>query len=72
MQSRTASSGQVPTNPPNNLYDEPPFKSGPNDWSAWNETYWTRIDRLVEAMRDRGMVALMFPAYLGAARGDEG
>jgi Protein of unknown function (DUF4038) len=60
------------TNAPNNFYNEPPFKSGPNDWSVRNEPYWMRIDRLVQAMRDRGMVALMFPAYLGYACGDEG
>ena len=51
-------------NAPNNFYNEPPFKNGSNDWSVRNEAYWTRIDRLLQAMRDRGMVAVMFPAYL--------
>jgi hypothetical protein len=39
-------------------------ENGSNDWSVRNEAYWTRIDRLLQAMRDRGMVAVMFPAYL--------
>jgi hypothetical protein len=59
-------------NAPNNFYNEPPFKNGSNDWSVRNEAYWTRLDRLLQAMRDRGMVAVMFPAYLGDACGDEG
>ena len=60
------------TNAPNNFYNEPPFTNGINDWSVRNEAYWTRIDSLLKGMRDRGMVALMFPAYLGNACGDEG
>jgi Protein of unknown function (DUF4038)/Putative collagen-binding domain of a collagenase len=60
------------TNAPNDLYNEPPFTNGLKDWSVRNEAYWTRIDFLLKAMRDRGMVAIMFPAYLGAACGDEG
>ena len=60
------------TNAPNDFYNEPPFTNGLKDWSVRNEAYWTRIDFLQKAMRDRGMVAIMFPAYLGAACGDEG
>lgn len=60
------------TNAPNNAYDEPPFRNGIRDWSVRNEAYWKRIDSLLKAMRDRGMAALLFPAYLGAGCGDQG
>ena len=60
------------TNAPNDFYNEPPFTNGLKDWSVRNEAYWTHIDFLLKAMRDRGMVAIMFPAYLGAGCGDEG
>lgn len=53
------------TNAPNNYYNEAPFTNGPSDWSVRNEAYWTRIDYILNAMRDRGMVAVLFPAYLG-------
>ena len=59
------------TNAPNNFYNEPPFTNGLKDWSVRNEAYWVP-HRHPSGVRDRGMVAIMFPAYLGAACGDEG
>jgi hypothetical protein len=52
-------------NAPNNFYNEAPFTNGTSDWSVRNANYWARIDTILTAVRDRGMVALMFPAYLG-------
>ena len=60
------------TNAPNNYYNEQPFINGTKDWSIRNEAYWAHIDVLLKAMRDRGMAAIMFPAYLGYNCGDDG
>ena len=60
------------TNAPNNYYNVAPFTNGPDDWSVRNETYWAHIDYVVSAARDRGMVILMFPSYLGNSCGPEG
>jgi hypothetical protein len=54
-----------PFNAPNNYYDEPPFVNGPSDWSVRGEAYWTRLDRLLLAMKHRGMLVILFPAFLG-------
>jgi hypothetical protein len=62
----------IQTNAPNNYYGEAPFTNGSTDWSVRNEAYWSRVDAILTAMRDRGMVALMFPAYLGFNCGDDG
>lgn len=59
-------------NAPNNYYNEAPFTTGTSNWSVRNEAYWIRIDFILNAMRERGMVALMFPAYLGNGCGSEG
>src|SRR5262249_39088012 len=60
------------THAPNNFYNEPPFTNGFNDWSVRNEAYWQRVDFLLGAARDRGIVVNMFPAYLGYQCGSEG
>ena len=60
------------SNAPNNYYDDAPFTNGPNDWSVRNEDYWTKIDYILNEMRNRGMVAIMFPAYLGYGCGNQG
>jgi Protein of unknown function (DUF4038)/Putative collagen-binding domain of a collagenase len=60
------------TNAPNNYYDESPFTNGTSDWSVRNEAYWVHVDTVLRAMRARGMVAVMFPCYLGYGCGDEG
>lgn len=52
------------SNPPNNYYGNPPFTNHLN-WSTVNEVYWTNVDYIVSAAKDRGMLILMFPSYLG-------
>jgi Protein of unknown function (DUF4038)/Putative collagen-binding domain of a collagenase len=60
------------SNAPNNFYNESPFTLGPTNWSVRNEAYWSRVDKILLEMRKRGMLAVMFPAYLGAGCGREG
>lgn len=35
------------------------------DFTTWNETYWTFVDRLLVACEARGLLVLLFPAYVG-------
>ncbi len=35
------------------------------DFTTWNETYWTFVDRLLAACEARGLLVLLFPAYVG-------
>ena len=46
-------------------YGESPFLSGDDDWSVPNEAYWSRVDRILDKLDARGMLALATPAYLG-------
>lgn len=59
-------------NGPNDFYNNRPFTNGPSDWSTRNEAYWSRADAIVTAAKARGMVILMFPAYLGYNCGSQG
>jgi hypothetical protein len=63
---------QFQTNAPNNYYNAAPFTNGPSDWSIRNEAYWSHVDYVVSAARDRGIAILMFPSYLGYLCGSEG
>jgi hypothetical protein len=60
------------TNPPANYYGEIPFINGVNDWSARNEDYWSTVDFIVQAAKNRDMLVIMAPAYFGLQGGDEG
>jgi hypothetical protein len=53
-------------NAPNDFHDNAPFTNGPDDWSARNESYWSRIDAIIAAMKARNLLAIVFPAYLGS------
>lgn len=57
--------GKFQSGAPNNFYGAAPFTNGINDWSVRNETYWTKVDAVVSALKQRKMLAVMFPAYLG-------
>jgi len=35
------------------------------DFTTWNETYWAFVDRLLAACEARGLLVLLFPAYVG-------
>lgn len=62
----------IQKNAPNDYYNNAPFTNGQTDWSVRNEAYWRRVDTIVSAAKDRGMVVLMFPSYLGYGCGSEG
>ena len=46
-------------------YGESPFVGGDDDWSVLNEAYWSRVDRILDKIEARGMLAMVTPAYLG-------
>jgi hypothetical protein len=46
-------------------YGQSPFLTGDDDWSVPNEAYWSRVDRILDKLEARGMLALATPAYLG-------
>jgi len=35
------------------------------DFTTWNEPYWASVDRLLAACEARGLLVLLFPAYVG-------
>lgn len=39
------------------------------DWEAEVEAYWTRVDYIVNAAKQRNMLCILFPAYLGFGGG---
>ena len=60
------------TNAPNNYNNDPPFTNGPADWSVRNEAYWGHIDYIIQEAKNRGILVLLYPAYLGFECGDQG
>ena len=55
---------------PLNAYGERPFLS--NGFSAPNERYFARVDRVLSRAADYGFLVLLAPAYLGYEGGEEG
>ena len=47
-----------------NAFGEPPFLV-PNDFSTPNEAYFAHVDWFMETARDRGIIVLAAPAYIG-------
>lgn len=58
-------------NAPNDINGTPPFTT-PNDLSTPNEAYFSRLDTMIREADQRGILVMLFPAYLGAGGGDEG
>jgi len=50
----------------NNALGQAPFTTmSPLDFSTPNESYWKTVDYFLEAARNRKMIVIAFPAYLG-------
>jgi hypothetical protein len=50
----------------NNVDGVAPFTTmSPVDWTSPNNTYWNRVDYLVNGAKSRGMVCIINPAYVG-------
>jgi hypothetical protein len=58
-------------NPPNNVYGQGPFTT-PGDFATPNEQYFAHADWVLERARQKGMVVLLAPAYIGFGGGVEG
>jgi hypothetical protein len=46
-------------------YGNSPFTLGDADWSIPNETYWARVDAILNKVKAQDMLAIVTPAYLG-------
>ena len=46
-------------------YGGSPFVLGDDDWSVLHEAYWARVDRILNKVKARDMLAIVTPAYLG-------
>lgn len=57
---------------PNNWNGDAPFSGGVNNWASPNEAYWLNVDAVLNAAKNRNMVVLFFPAYIGFNCGVEG
>lgn len=55
-------------NAPNTIDSIAPFNT-PNDFSTRNETYFARVDYLVNACKNAGIVVWMWPLYVGLQPG---
>lgn len=58
------------TNAPNDYYDNPPF-TGTN-FTTPNETYFARMDNIIQKARNLGIYVIVAPLYLGFGGSDEG
>lgn len=59
------------TNPPKNAYSQSPFLT-PGDFSTPNEEYFAHAAWVLQRARERGILVLLAPAYLGVGGGQEG
>jgi hypothetical protein len=58
---------------PNNIDGIAPFTSMSGSWNwTLNDTYWQRVDRIVNRCRGHGLVCVINPAYLGYTGLQEG
>lgn len=60
------------THAPNNYNNDPPFTNGPSNWSVRNEAYWGHVDFILNEAKNRGILVLLYPAYLGYGCGNQG
>jgi hypothetical protein len=58
-------------NAPNDLDGVAPFTT-PGNFSTYNAPYYDRLDYIIDGAANRGMVVLLFPAYLGFGCGTAG
>jgi hypothetical protein len=49
---------------PRDLSGAEPFTT-PGDFTTPNESYWAHAERIVELARERGIIAFLYPAFLG-------
>ena len=52
------------TDAPRDLSGAEPFTT-PGDFTTPNESYWAHAERIVELARERGIIAFLYPAFLG-------
>jgi len=57
--------------PPLNIYGDAPFTT-PGDFSTPNEAYFAHVDWVLRRADERGILVLLYPAYVGYGGGDEG
>jgi len=62
---------QYSSNPPNNVYGDPPFTT-PGDFSTPNEAYFAHAEYVIAKAREKGMLVMLTPAYMGYNGGSEG
>jgi hypothetical protein len=58
-------------NAPSNFYKEPPFEPGGN-FVRPNDAYFANVDWVLRRARERGLLVLLVPCYLGIDGGSEG
>ena len=47
-------------------YGNSPFTSGDDNWSFPNQSYWARVDAILNKVKAQNMLAIVTPAYLGS------
>jgi hypothetical protein len=57
--------------PPRNFYGEAPFAVD-GDFSTPREAYFSHADWVIDKAREKGIVVMLAPLYLGSGCGDEG
>lgn len=57
--------------PPNNAYGEGPFTT-PNDYATPNEDYFSHLDYILQQAKNRNILVLLLPSYMGFNGGSEG
>jgi hypothetical protein len=58
-------------NAPANIYGEPPF-TVPGEFSTPNEDYFAHAEYVIAKAREKGMLVMLTPAYLGFDGGEKG
>jgi hypothetical protein len=59
------------TNPPSDVYGDAPFLT-PGDFSTPNEAYFAHAQYVINLAAQKGILVLLFPAYMGVDGGPEG
>ncbi|MEO7387371.1 MAG: DUF4038 domain-containing protein [Gammaproteobacteria bacterium] len=59
------------TNPPYNVYGDAPFLTA-GDFSTPNEAYFSHAEYIIAKAREKGMLVLLTPAYMGFGGGPNG
>jgi len=58
-------------NPPNNAYGQGPFTI-PGDFATPNEAYFAHAEYVITKAREKGMLVMLTPAYMGFNGGSQG